>query len=52
MLIFNFVLYVYIQNLLAETKCVDIILHCQHHNHASYIKLINFSIGFSFCFGL
>jgi len=25
-------------NLLAESKCVDIILYCQHHNHASYIK--------------
>ncbi|QCE06719.1 hypothetical protein DEO72_LG9g1733 [Vigna unguiculata] len=25
-------------NLLAQSKCVDIILHCQHHNHASYTK--------------
>jgi len=24
--------------LLAESKCVDIILYCQYHNHASYIK--------------
>jgi len=24
--------------LLAESNCVDIILYCQHHNHASYIN--------------
>ncbi|QCD78830.1 polygalacturonase [Vigna unguiculata] len=27
-----------IYKLLAESKCVDIILYCQYHNHASYIK--------------
>jgi len=24
--------------LLAKSNCVDIILYCQHHNRASYIK--------------
>jgi len=25
-------------NLLAKSNCVDIILYCQHHNRASYMK--------------
>jgi len=54
LIILNFVLYVFSHNLLAESKCVDIILHCQHHKHASYMKgsklTIVICLGFLFVY--